>query len=166
MNEQNEIMEDSEIFLPKAEGSVPSSILAGLVSLVVSLVIISLCNVIIGKASVFPLILFPLLTFLFTKLFGGKAGMVGRVVAIVFSIIGLIISPSFSYACEYCVEQNISLFSIPLTAFSSLKEHFFFKDFSFCSATVLPIAVIIVGLLITFQLFKLIEVKSGQDIPQ
>ncbi len=157
-DEENNIVNASEDGAEASEklnyGFVPASILAGLVGLAAALIIVSICAAVSGGDRYFPYILFPLCICLFTKLFSAHTGIAGILITALFSVIGLFITPAFSYAINYCIKEEIFFLSSPLVAFSSLAEHNFFTDIALSADTVFPAAFIVIGILITYQIYR------------
>ena len=135
-------------------GSVPASILAGLVGAFIALILAAVSSAVFGGERLFPYILFPLLICIFTKLFSGHTGLAGFIITVLFSLAGMLLVPAFVYACEYCAQHEIVFLSVPLVAATSAVKHNFLTDFSACSADILPIVLVLAGLSITWQSYR------------
>ena len=167
MNEDEIIETEEEIPEPEEEkinyGSVPASILAGIVGAFIALIIAAASSAIFGGERLFPYILFPLLICVFTKLFSGHTGAAGFIVTVLFSFAGMYLVPAFVYATEYCSQHEISVLSVPLVAATSVAENNFLTGFAVQSADILPIVLVLAGLSITWQAYRYFTKVNNEE---
>lgn len=142
----------------KTDGSaVLASVLACLVGGIVSLLLLTALGGSGGVLRYFPCLLIPLIMCLATFLFHGDRGTAGIICLAVFTAFTLYLLPAFLAGAETAAHQHVSGFAAPLLAFSKISDANFLTDFSFRSATVLPITFAAIGVVLSSQLFKLLK---------
>ena len=142
-------------------GSVSASILGGLVGMIAALLICTLVYGITGKMPFILFFLFPFCICLMSILFGGSLSLGGIISETVFTFLGIFIFPAFRTACDQVLVAGTSPFSIPLVALTQIGESSFFSGFSLSSLYVFPILIAIIGIAISWQIFKLKKAKSA-----
>ena len=138
-------------------GAVLASVLACLVGGIVSLLLLTVLGGSGGVLRYFPCLLIPLIMCLATFLFHGDRGTAGIICLAVFTAFTLYLLPAFLAGAETAAHQHVSGFAAPLLAFSKISDANFLTDFSFRSATVLPITFAAIGVVLSSQLFKLLK---------
>ena len=147
---------------PRPSGSVPASILAGIVGCLIGVILCTLAGGTSTSLGQLLFLLIPLCIGIFHLLFRGDLGVPGLIVTIVFSAIGLYLVPSFSAAAGVAARDGVSVFAVPLLAFSGAGDNTYFSKLTFDTAHVFPPVFVIMGILIAWQLYRM---KRGKQRP-
>lgn len=160
-NEVEEIEEteeyEEEIYVD--EGSVPASILGGLVGMLVALILCTAIFAIFGSIPYIFFLLFPLSICFFSLVFKGSLNVGGLVCEIIFTALGIFILPAFFTANTLVKASGTSFLSVPLVALTEVGNTNFFTNFAFATSTVFPILIAVIGIIVTWQIFRLKKAK-------
>ena len=155
-----ESIAEEDSLLPRPSGSVPASILAGIVGCLIGVILCTLAGGTSTSLGQLFFLLIPLCIGFFHFLFHGDLGVPGLIVTIVFSAVGLYLVPSFSAAAGVAARDAVSLFAVPLLAFSGAGDSSYFSKLAFDTAHVFPPVFVIMGILIAWQLYRM---KRGKQ---
>ena len=145
---------------PPSGGSVPASILAGIVGCLIGVILCSLAGGTSTSLGQLLFLLIPLCIGIFHLLFHGNLGVPGLIVTTVFSAIGLYLVPSFSAAAGVESRDGVSVFAVPLLAFSGAGNNTYFSKMAFDTSHVFPPVFVIMGILIVWQLYRMRREKQ------
>ena len=157
--EVNEPEDSEEEYRYVDTGSVPASVLGGFVGMLIALI---LSTLIYGVFGAFPYILFfifPLCVCFMSLVFNGSLNVGGLVCEIIFTVIGIFLHPAFFISLHYVKANGSSFLSVPLVALTQIGSSNFFTDISFSTATVFPVIIAIIGIAVSWQIFKLTKAK-------
>lgn len=140
-------------------GSVAGSVLGGLVGMIIALLLCTVIHGIFGKTPYLTFFLFPLCICVMSLIFSGSLTKGGIITAAVFNFLGIIAYPAFSAACDSVLDRALSPLSVPLVALTQIGKTNLLSSFSFTSQFVYPIIIAIIGIVITWQIFKLKKAK-------
>ncbi len=156
VSEENE---DTEEYRYIDTGSPAASVLGGLVGMFIALVLSTVVYGVFGKMPYILLFLFPLCVCFVSLLFNGSLNIGGLICEIIFTAIGIIIHPAFFIALHYVKANGTSFLSVPLVALTEIGNNNLFTNFSFSTATVFPVIIAVIGIIISWQIFKLKKAK-------
>lgn len=159
LDEIEEIEEEYEEERYVDEGSAAASVLGGLVGMFIALILCTAIFGIFGRMPYVFLFLFPLCVCFMSLVFKGSLNIGGLVCEIIFTAIGIIIHPAFFIALHYTKANGTSFLSVPLVALTEIGNYNFFTNFSFATSTVFPIIIAIIGIIISWQIFRLKKAK-------
>lgn len=157
--EAEEIIEEQNEERYVDTGSVAGSILGGLVGMIIALLLCTVIHGIFGKTPHIAYFLFPLCICVMSLIFSGSLKISGLITAAVFTFLGIIIYPAFSAACDSVLDRSLSPLSVPLVALAQVGKSNLLANFTFTSQYVYPILIAIIGIAITWQVFKLKKAK-------
>lgn len=140
-------------------GSVASSVLGGLCGMVIALIICTVAYYIFASTPYILFLLFPLCICFMSLLFNGSLNVGGIITETIFTFLGIFLFPAFCTACNRVSIAGISPFSVPLVALSEIGNSNFIMNFSFSSLYIFPILVAIIGIAISWQIFRLKKSK-------
>ena len=140
-------------------GSVPASILGGLVGMFIALILCTAAFVIFDTMPYLMFFLFPLCVCFMSLVFKGSLNIGGLVCEIIFTALGIFVLPAFFTACRFVKANGTSFFSVPLLALTEVGSSNFFTNFAFSTSTVFPILIAIIGIIISWQIFRLKKAK-------
>ena len=140
-------------------GSAAGSILGGLVGMIIAVLLCTGIYCAFGKIPYIIFFLFPFCICIISMLFGGSLRVSGIIIEAVFIFIGLFIFPAFCVACNNVIDAGLSPLSIPLVAITEIGSNNFLSGFSFSSFYVFPVLISIIGIAISWQIFKLKKAK-------
>lgn len=157
----NEIEETEELEEERYidEGSVAASVLGGLVGMIIALILSSVIFGIFDKMPYLMYFLFPLCVCFMSLVFNGSLNRGGLICEIIFTVLGIFILPAFFSAFHYVKVSGTSFLSVPLVALSEIGTSNFFTNISFSTATVFPVIIAIIGIIISWNIFKLKKAK-------
>ena len=155
--ETEEEFEDEDRYID--EGSVAASVLGGLVGMILALILSTAIYGIFGRMPYVFLFLFPLCVCFMSLVFKGSLNIGGLVCEIIFTAVGIIVHPAFFIALHYTKANGTSFLSVPLVALTEIGNYNFFTNISFSTSTVFPIIISVIGIIISWQIFKLKKAK-------
>lgn len=136
-------------------GSVAASVLGGLCGMVIALLICTVAYYVFAGTPYILFLLFPFCICFMSLLFNGSLNVGGIITETLFTFLGIFLFPAFCTACNQVSTAGISPFSVPLVALSEIRNSNFIINFSFSSLYIFPILVAIIGIAISWQIFRL-----------
>lgn len=156
ISEENEYVEEYRYI---DTGSPAASVLGGLVGMFIALILSTAIYGIFGRMPYVLLFLFPLCVCFISLLFKGSLNIGGLICEIIFTAIGIIIHPAFFISLHYAKANGTSFLSVPLIALTEIGNCNLFTNFSFSTSTVFPVIIAVIGIIISWQIFKLKKAK-------
>ena len=141
------------------EGSAAASVLGGLVGMFIALILSTVFFALTKTMPYLLFFLFPLCICFMSLVFKGSLNIGGLVCEIIFTALGIFMLPAFLSACHFVKANGTSFFSVPLVALTEIGNSNFFTNFAFKTSTVFPILIAIIGIIISWQIFRLKKAK-------
>ena len=158
-NEVEEIEEYEEEYRYVDEGSVPASILGGLVGMLVALILCTAVFAIFGRMPYIFFLLLPLSICFFSLIFKGSLNIGGLVCEIIFTALGIFMLPAFFTASTLVKASGTSFLSVPLIALTEVGSINFFTNIAFATSTLFPILIAAIGITAVWQILRLKKAK-------
>ena len=130
--------------------------------LIVGIIIACIICALFGKVGYIPYLILPLCICFGTVILHGKKEVGSLVALIILSVAGAAFLPAIDAAYAQAVDSGISLFSLPLLAFSHIGEANLLTNFTFSSACVIPAVQTIIGICISWQIFRYYRIIKGK----
>ena len=143
-------------------GSLPAAILGGILGLIAGIIIACIICALFGKVGYIPYLILPLCICFGTVILRGKKELSSLVALIILSVAGAAFLPAVDAAYVQAVDGGVSLFSLPLLAFSHIGEANLLTNFTFSSACVIPAVQTIIGICISWQIFRYYRIIKGE----
>ena len=153
-------LSDDEEPVKEYKGSPASSVLAGILGCIIGVIISALGGGLGSTIGWFLVVAIPLCICGLNLLLKGHRGAVGIALESVFTAAGIYILPALTAAAEVTARKGVSVLSAPLLALSKIGEANYLTDFALNSAHIFPIIYAIIGVLLSYEFFKLKKKES------